>query len=197
MADPIRTALERLVARLDETTDCNGPIPAWSDSYYAARAALSQPEPEGPTLDDIYELCEEYEFILADGTSEEESTYVLWEIARAVLARWNRPAPQPIPVSERLPEPETKVLAHYFNDLGNGRTICAIWVPAKTHCDSTGDDDFTEYDEDEDKFYWPEGWYEAIENWDDFGWVKVNEGEVVYWQPLPQWPALPLPSGEV
>ena len=68
-----------------------------------ARAALAQPEPEGPTLDDIWELCEEHGFILADGTSEEESACVLWEIARAILARWGRPTPQPIPVSERLP----------------------------------------------------------------------------------------------
>jgi hypothetical protein len=111
------------------------------------------------------------------------------------------PKAQPIPVSERLPEANTKVLAHYFNALGKGRTICAIWVPAKScseDCDFP-DDDFTEYDEEDDKFYWPEGWYEAIENWDDLGWVKVNGGEIAYWQPLPKWPAqaLPLPSGEV
>ena len=104
----------------------------------------------------------------------------------------------PVPVSERLPEPNTKVLAHYFNALGNGRTICAIWVPAKSRNDDVGDDDdFLEYDEEDDKFYWPEGWYEVIENWDDLGWVAVNEGEVAYWQPLPKWPALPLPQGEV
>ena len=107
--------------------------------------------------------------------------------------------PEPVPVSERLPEPGTKVLAHYFNALGKGRTICAIWVPAKSRSDE-GDldaDDFLEYDEEGDKYYWPEGWYEAIENWEELGWVKVYEGEVVYWQPLPKWPALPLPQGEV
>ena len=106
--------------------------------------------------------------------------------------------PAPVPVSERLPEPNVKVLAHYFNCSGKGRTICAIWVPAKSRSDDVGDnDDFTEYDEEDDKFYWPEGWYEQIENWEDLGWVKVYEGEVVYWQPLPKWPTLPLPAGEV
>ena len=106
---------------------------------------------------------------------------------------------RPVPVSERLPEPGTKVLAHYCNALGKGRTICAIWVPAKSRSDDAdfADDDFTGYDEEDDKFYWPEGWYEAIENWDDFGWIKVYEGEVIYWQPLPAWPALPLPVKEV
>ena len=123
------------------------------------------------------------------------------------LAHWGRPAckplglmPQPVPVSERLPEPGVKVLAHYLNDLGEGRTVCAIWVPAKSRTEE-GDldsDDFLEYDEEDDKFYWPEGWYEAIENWEELGWVRIYEGEIVYWQPLPQWPAhaLPLP-GEV
>ena len=106
------------------------------------------------------------------------------------------PVAQPVPVSERLPEPSVKVLAYYFNALGNGRTICAIWVPAKTRSDE-GDldaEDFLEYDEEGDKYYWPEGWYEAIENWDELGWAKVYEGEIVYWQPLPKWPANALPT---
>jgi hypothetical protein len=41
----IRTALERLIARLDETNDRTGPVPAWIDSYCAAREAL-EAEPE-------------------------------------------------------------------------------------------------------------------------------------------------------
>lgn len=106
-------------------------------------------------------------------------------------------APVPVAVSERLPGPSVKVLAHYFNGLGKERTICAIWVPAKTRSDSYGDDDFTEYDEESDTFYWPEGWYETIENWDDLGYVKVDEGEVIYWQPIPKLPAHALPLPEV
>ena len=104
----------------------------------------------------------------------------------------------PVPVGERLPEPNTKVLAHYFNKLGKGRTICAIWVPAKTRVsDSDIDEDLEfEYDDKTDQFYWPEGWYETIENWEEFGYLKVYEGEVAYWQPLPKWPtsAIPLPA---
>ena len=112
------------------------------------------------------------------------------------------PAVVPVAVAERLPEPNVKVLAYYFNSLNNGRTICAIWVPAKSRDDGydDDDDDFLEYDEESDNYYWPEGWYEAIENWDHLGWVRVNEGEVVYWQYLPKWPAhaIPLPqAGEV
>lgn len=71
------------------------------------RGIEAQPESAGPTLDDIWELCEELGFELGiDGANEEESVNFLWEIARAVLARWGRPAPQPVPVSERLPGAE-------------------------------------------------------------------------------------------
>ena len=93
----------------------------WAD---IARAALAEPEPEGPTLDDIWNLCERYEFVLgSDGSNEEESVNVLWEIARAVLARFGRPAPQPIPVSERLPGPgdcDAEGECYWFDPEGSG-----------------------------------------------------------------------------
>ena len=38
--------------------------------------------------------------------------------------------------------------------------------------------------------------YEAIENWEEPGWAKIYEGEIAYWQPLPQWPANALPTPE-
>ena len=151
-----------------------------------ARALLAQPVAEGPSDDELDEL-----FTEIDQSGEALS----WRLyARAALARWGRPTPQPVAVSERLPEPSVKVLAYYFNALGKGRTICAIWVPAKSRSDEG--DDFLEYDEEGDKYYWPEGWYEAIENWDELGWAKVYEGEIVYWQPLPKWPANALPTPE-
>jgi hypothetical protein len=56
-----------------------------------ARTVLAHHEPQGPTLDDISELCEEFEFHL-DGNGEYnddlESAEALWEICHAVLARW-------------------------------------------------------------------------------------------------------------
>ena len=102
----------------------------------------------------------------------------------------------PVAVSERLPEPNTKVLAHYLNKMGKGRTICAIWVPAKTRVGNSDIDEELglEYDDETDQFYWPEGWYETIENWEEFGYLKVYEGEVAYWQPLPKWPANAIPQ---
>jgi hypothetical protein len=154
------------------------------------RSNPHQPEPVAPTDEELYELWNS-EGIEADFQD-------CRRFARAYAARWGTPAIQPVPVSERLPEPSVKVLAHYLNALGKGRTICAIWVPAKSRSDE-GDldaDDFLEYDEESDKYHWPEGWYEAIENWEELGWAKVYEGEIAYWQPLPQWPAHALPIPE-
>jgi len=48
MSTDICAALENLLFRLDATTDRTGPVPAWVDSYYAARAVLeAQPRKEG------------------------------------------------------------------------------------------------------------------------------------------------------
>ena len=152
-----------------------------------ARAALAQPKPVAPTDEDLEDLAE---VMNVSGNPV--------PAMRRALELWGTPAIQPVPVSERLPEPSVKVLAHYLNALGKGRTICAIWVPAKSRSDE-GDldaDDFLEYDEESDKYHWPEGWYEAIENWEELGWAKVYEGEIAYWQPLPQWPAIALPTPE-
>jgi hypothetical protein len=94
-----------------------------------ARAALAQPEPEGPSDEELlavaagainpYETCG-----IAIGEYEAETECAievygseLIAFARAVLARWGTPnsaeirrsmgdAPQPVPVSERLPGPE-------------------------------------------------------------------------------------------
>jgi hypothetical protein len=118
----------------------------------------------------------------------------LLEQVRAAL---NTPPLAPIPVSQRLPEPGIKVLAHYFNGCGKDRTVCATWIPAKFLADDEemDDNDFLEYDEGSDKYYWPEGWYEEIDNWDELSSIRINQGVVDYWQPLPHW-AIPLPEVE-
>ena len=105
--------------------------------------------------------------------------------------------PAPIPVGERLPEAGVKVLAHYMNSHGKSRSVCARWIPAKFNSDESDnyDGDFLEYDEDSDTYYWPEGWYEVIENCDDYGSVTIHEGEVTHWRPLPHW-SLPLPGAQ-
>jgi hypothetical protein len=64
-----------------------------------ARAALeAQPEPQGPTDAELITMWATTRYI---DQPEGGLAY-----GRAVLARWGRPAIEPVPVSERLPGPE-------------------------------------------------------------------------------------------
>jgi hypothetical protein len=190
--DPANSLVERIAtdAELCKVYNEKTTLRAVYDLGRQHGAALAQPEPKPPTDEELYELW--------NSEGIESDFQDCRRFARAYAARYGTPTIQPVPVSERLPEPSVKVLAHYLNALGKGRTICAIWVPAKSRSDE-GDldaDDFLEYDEESDKYHWPEGWYEAIENWEELGWAKVYEGEIAYWQPLPQWPATALSTPE-
>jgi hypothetical protein len=68
------------------------------DVIIRARVALFAPE-QGPTDEELDEMW-----------SKEAEYFALYpearRFARAVLARWGRPAVEPVPVSERLPGPE-------------------------------------------------------------------------------------------
>ena len=67
-----------------------------------------QPEPQGPT-------DEELESFLVDVACQNGNMYHAepMTLARAVLARWRRPAIEPVPVAERLPGPEDLTDEHF------------------------------------------------------------------------------------
>jgi len=102
----------------------DGPWGEWSALIAQPVPAPDQPEPVGPTDDQAEDLADALNFM--DGYAEhEDGFYVcasnLGPFARAILARWCRPAITPIPVSERLPGPEDcdaegRVWAWYRND---------------------------------------------------------------------------------
>ena len=89
-----------------------------------------------------------------------------------------------VPVEERMPAPGEVVLAAYRNRLGHWRRIRAEWVPAKTQ-EADIDNEHAEYDAETDTYYTPQGWYERINNWDEYSSVKVHEGEPSHWMHLP------------
>lgn len=70
-----------------------------------ARAALAQPEPQGPTDEELLKLIADklgYELTLkVDFQEVYGSTEEMVSLLRVVLARWGRPAIEPVPVSER------------------------------------------------------------------------------------------------
>jgi hypothetical protein len=60
-----------------------------------ARAALAQPAPQGPTDEELRQLWLEL-YAFHDGPTSGDVA----EIARAALARWGRPAIEPVPQQE-------------------------------------------------------------------------------------------------
>jgi hypothetical protein len=69
----------------------------------AARAVLAQPEPQGPTNEELLASVRHFygDQAAADMGAEDDL-----RTARAVFARWGRPAIEPVSGSERLPGPE-------------------------------------------------------------------------------------------
>jgi hypothetical protein len=66
------------------------------DLVERARAALAQPEPQGPTDEELGKLLY-YEFTTSTGHGERVDAM---GFARAVLARYGRPAIEPVPQQE-------------------------------------------------------------------------------------------------
>jgi hypothetical protein len=107
------TDFRALCAELVELDQAEpGDYPEWRQSWNAAvaraRTALAQPEPAGPTDEELISCMIEAATLTPMGKSFEilEWPDEAVALACAVLARWGRPAITPIPVSERLPGAE-------------------------------------------------------------------------------------------
>jgi hypothetical protein len=92
-----------------------------------------------------------------------------------------------IPVSEWKIKSGEHVFVSYLNSHKKRRMVKAFYA-TKYSIESNIDEDFLEYYEENDTYYVPEGWYECIDNWDEFTSIKINEGTVDYVMPLPPQP---------
>lgn len=95
-----------------------------------------------------------------------------------------------VKVSEGLPKRGQRVNAFYLNRLGKGRKIRAEYIYSKTEeageCDP--DTQCVEYCEESDTYFVTEGWYEVMDNWEEYGSIAVTEGNITHWMPLPAAP---------
>lgn len=92
--------------------------------------------------------------------------------------------------------PEKYCLAVYENSRGRQNIIRAMYV-GKFQIEASGDDCYTEINDENDTEYLREGWYELIDNWGEYSSVHVCEGVVTHWQPLPALPgAAPTSQAE-
>jgi len=91
-----------------------------------------------------------------------------------------------ISVDGEMPENGATVLLRQVNP--NGYTCCIVGrYVGKFELEASSDmvDDEVDYNEDEDEYYCPAGWYENIENWNDYSGVNVCEGVITHWQSKP------------
>lgn len=94
-----------------------------------------------------------------------------------------------VSVTDKMPDAGATVLACYKNSHNLIRRIRAMWVAAKS-VESGWESDLGEYDEESDTYYDPEGWYEKIENWEEFTALLLDK-PVTHWMPLPPAPKEP------
>ena len=95
-----------------------------------------------------------------------------------------------ISVKDRLPESGQHVLV--CCKCGNGAYVCdAFHTDEKTEvCNFDQVFDYTDdavYDEETDEYYFPEGWWEIIKNWDEYSSVAIGDF-ITHWMPLPEPP---------
>jgi len=88
---------------------------------------------------------------------------------------------QPI---DTAPKDGRKVILFYRNSHSRPRTVMARWLTdeqaAETDADGVGLEG---------------GWYECIDNWNDYTEVAIHEGEPTHWMPLPTPPVAALAEG--
>jgi hypothetical protein len=55
--------------------------------------------------------------------------------------------------------------------------------------EASGDDEqYCEYVDESDTWFVIDGWYESVDNLDDIGYIRINEGLVFAWADLPDFP---------
>ena len=84
--------------------------------------------------------------------------------------------PEWLPI-ETAPRDGRKLILFYLNRNNKSRTVMARWVTDEEAAETDADDVGLEG-----------GWYECIDNWDDYCQIAIHEGEPTHWMPLPAAP---------
>jgi len=93
-----------------------------------------------------------------------------------------------IEITKKRPENGKNVLVFYKTGTGRNIILMAAYYgkhELESHDDSFGDD--VDYNEENDEYYAPEGWYEYAENHEEYGLIYMTGMEITHWmdKPLP------------
>lgn len=83
--------------------------------------------------------------------------------------------------------PNTVVFIFFKNELGKKIIVKAMFVPKLSRADEYSELEFADYDEEDDCYYWPEGWYEDVyaETGCDYSFHHIGNVDPTHWMPLP------------
>jgi hypothetical protein len=86
---------------------------------------------------------------------------------------------------ETAPKNGSRMLLAYRNSMQNWRRVIAFYAPKLTIEQNDDGDGWSEYDEANDRYCLPEGWYECVDNWDEYSSVYIAGIDPTHWMPLP------------
>ena len=95
-----------------------------------------------------------------------------------------------ISVDDKLPENKSRVFVYFKNEYGKGRRTIAEYIKGKTvlsedYLDPDLSEDFEEYDEENDCYWTPSGYYES-QYATDMNYFLHEK--ITHWMPLPKPP---------
>tara|TARA_R100001086_G_scaffold108115_1_gene54596 strand:+ start:1914 stop:2318 length:405 start_codon:yes stop_codon:yes gene_type:complete len=109
----------------------------------------------------------------------------LCEVTLGDLRRWNSTW---ISIDNAMPKPGKAVIVSHVSRHGRRNVITACYFPRMNwevmswECD---EEEWCDYDEEEDIYYYPEGWYEFGYEMDTYHHISAT---VTHWIPLPEPP---------
>ena len=178
-------------------TRCGGPTIC--KVCKAELAALKQPSEGGDEAALRTAVAQAVEYLDVSGMESICSGSVMHQRLKAALSSAPNHSEQALQMvhawnlaADALPACGKSVLAYYLNSHGKGRRIRAEYVKSWTvQTDDLSDPDTecVDYSEQEDAYYISQGWYELIDNWDEYGRIAVHEGVITHWQELPAAPS--------
>ncbi len=165
---------------------------SWHDSGFRARLGYrNYYEPDYRFLNVGFRLC-----CSSLNKNDSISTPTVCDGAKKIMQQTES---EWISVKDGLPKNAQNVLCFYKNSLGKGCIVKAFYAEKYTIESKNNDNaihaswwDAMEWDENTENYYLEQGWYECINNWDAFTSIKIHEGDVTFWRPLPS-----IPNSEI